>query len=292
MITCYRTLLGTFVYTVIVVLAAPFPTATGLFLTFPALNGLAFFFSSQSDVESMARSMLWVPVINGALCAIYILAFLAFAQAPYITFNAWLLVIIIGLAWWRLASLEAIEEGIPADRQVRFGSVVTSTGCVAVVVATVAFGKFVPTQLPMWSVDFTNILELVLSVLWQSKLKIFLFAMCLAGFLIATARLPLTPSVRGILGGLPVVPFGSLASIAGDGTAGLAERVHTLERMVESVWLGPAVAVWFIYGYSRYLHRRRPWVTGDAAARFAVLAVGWLLCGAVIAGIAYAISTL
>ena len=41
---------------VIVVLAAPFPSAAGMFLVFPALNGLGFFFSAPAAVERRRRS--------------------------------------------------------------------------------------------------------------------------------------------------------------------------------------------------------------------------------------------
>jgi hypothetical protein len=46
-------------------------------LTFPALNGLAFFFAEQRSVGPMARSMLWLPVINGSLCAAFMIVFLS-----------------------------------------------------------------------------------------------------------------------------------------------------------------------------------------------------------------------
>ena len=59
-----RVAAGTAVYICLVVLAAPFPHAAGLMLTFPALNGLAFFFAEQPSIGPMARSMLWLPVIN------------------------------------------------------------------------------------------------------------------------------------------------------------------------------------------------------------------------------------
>ena len=61
-----QTLLGTAVYTITIVLAAPFPRAAGMFLMFPALNGLAFFFSPPPAIAPMTASMLWMPVINGA----------------------------------------------------------------------------------------------------------------------------------------------------------------------------------------------------------------------------------
>src|SRR5579864_5870038 len=97
--TILRVLFGTLVYVLIIVLAAPIPSAAGLFLTFPALNGLAFLYSPPSSTESMARSMLWMPVINSALCGAYIIAFLAFS--PFVTPSllAWTLVIAVAALW-------------------------------------------------------------------------------------------------------------------------------------------------------------------------------------------------
>jgi len=288
-ITLYRTLLGTFVYTIIVVLAAPFPSAAGLFLTFPALNGLAFYFSPQSSVPDMARSMLPVPVINGALCALYVVVFLALAQVHYITVIAWALIFIVAYVWWRLAWREDVR---PPEHQLRFAIIVTVVGCAAAIIATFVIGEFASAQEPASSPNYGDMFYLIPAVLWRSKLKIILFAICLAAFLIITARLPITPRGRGILGALPIVPFGGLVSIAGDWTATLTERVHSFEGAVGSVWLGPAVAVWFIYGYSTYLRSRRPRTMDDDIESFAVLISGWLLSGVIILTAAYLLSSI
>jgi hypothetical protein len=97
--------------------------------------------------------------------------------------------------------------------------------------------------------------------------------------------------VRGILAGLPIVPFGGLVSVAGD-SGDLSEHLNIFERMATSVWLGPAVAIAFIYGYSRYLNTRQPLETTalDSTVKFAVLVAAWFLCGLAILGIAYALS--
>jgi len=62
-----RVAVGTAVYVTIVVLATPLPAAAGLMLTFPALNGLAFFFSEDERAASIAKSMFWMPAVNGVL---------------------------------------------------------------------------------------------------------------------------------------------------------------------------------------------------------------------------------
>ena len=75
-----RVAVGTAVYVVIVALAALLPSAAGLMLTFPALNGLAFFYSDDASATSIARSMFWMPVVNGVLCACYVVLFLLLAK--------------------------------------------------------------------------------------------------------------------------------------------------------------------------------------------------------------------
>jgi uncharacterized metal-binding protein len=50
-----------------------------------------------------------------------------------------------------------------------------------------------------------------------------------------------------------------------------------------------AVAVWFIYGYSKFLNTRQPLHTPllDSTMKLGVLLVAWLLCFVTILGIAY-----
>jgi hypothetical protein len=290
--TFYRTLLGTIIYTIIIILAAPFPSAAGLFLTFPALNGLAFFFSPPDSVESMARSMLWMPVINGTLCAAYIAAFLALSHLAAPTVVAWILVVAVAGLWLAIASRQGVRAGIARKHQVVYGIVVVVAGCaLAAIALRVLNGHAVD------SGRFANLVissDSPLQILWNGKLKIALFAACLLLFLVVTERMPISPGVRGILAGLPIVPFGGLLSVAADGGVDLDGRVHIFERMATSVWLSPAVAVAFIYGYSTYLGSRQPLGTPDAerAMKFAVLVTAWSLCGAAILGVAYVVASL
>jgi hypothetical protein len=290
--TFYRTLLGTIIYTIIIILAAPFPSAAGLFLTFPALNGLGFFFSPPESIEPMTRSMLWMPVINGALCAAYIAAFLALRHVAAPTAVAWVLAIAVAGAWLAIASRKSVRGGIARKYQAAYGIVVVLAGCALVAVGLhVLSGHAIGSgwsKYPVISHDF------LLQILWSSKLKIALFAACLLLFLMATARLPISPGVRGILTGLPIVPFGGLLSVAADGGVDLGERVHIFERMAASIWLSPAIAVAFIYGYSTYLGSRQPPGTPDSGRvmKFAVLVAAWSLCGAAILGVAYVVASL
>jgi hypothetical protein len=292
-ITLLRLALGTLVYAVIVVLAAPFPSAAGLLLTFPALNGLAFFFSPRADVAAVARTMLCMPIINGALCAIYIAALLALGDRTPPVATAWVLIAAIVGAWCAIVPRKTVRTGIPDGRaQLVFGLIVTLAGA-ALVWASLAWldgssllakaGRAAAAA-PTW--------QSVGTVLWAARLKLGLFAACLALFLLATSYFPIPPAVRGILAGLPIVPFGGLVSVAAD--AGLAERLQVLARMETSVWFGPAIATWFVYGYAQFLLRRRPNPSpaADGLARFAGLIVGWLACGRIIIGVAHALDAI
>jgi hypothetical protein len=290
LLTFTRLLIGTIAYAIIIVLAAPFPGAAGLFLTFPALNGLGFLFSPRENVEPMAKSMLWMPVINGTLCAVYIVLFLRFGQVASSTMLAWVLVIGATGVWLAVVSRRIVSDGIARTHQLIYGIVVLLVGCaLAAIAARLSNGHVVGSALTSrLPISF----DVLLQILSQSRLKITLFAACLLLFLVLTARLPISPGVRGILAGLPIVPLGGLVSVAGDSGAALGDRLHIFERMALSVWLGPAVAIAFIYGYSKYLSSRRllEATSLDATMRFVVLVAAWLLCGLAMLGIAYALS--
>jgi hypothetical protein len=205
---------------------------------------------------------------------------------------AWVLVVAVAGVWFAISSRQGVKAGIARKHQVIYGIVVVLAGCALVAIALrVLNGHAVD------SGRFANLVissDFPLQILWNSKLKIALFAACLLLFLVVTERMPITPGVRGILAGLPIVPFGGLLSVAADGGVDLGERVHIFERMATSVWLGPAVAVAFIYGYSTYLGARPRLGAPDSgrAMKFAVLVTAWALCGVAILGIAYVVAHL
>jgi len=82
------------------------------------------------------------------------------------------------------------------------------------------------------------------------------------------------------------VPFGGLVSIAGYG-GDISERIAALKGMGVGVWLGPAVASWFVFFTSRILGERRPRQSAraDFWERLATVVLGWIACGVVIAAI-------
>src|ERR1700692_4259392 len=91
---------GTCVYAVIVVLAATQPSAAGMMLTFPALNGLAFFFSGDAKAASIAKSMFWMPIVNGTLCALYMALFFPLARTLLPAVVGWSLLLGVMVLWF------------------------------------------------------------------------------------------------------------------------------------------------------------------------------------------------
>jgi hypothetical protein len=285
---------GTVVYVAIVVLAAPLPAAAGLMLTFPALNGLGFFFSEDARAAAMARSMLWMPVINGALCAGYILAFAALARTDASVPGAWGLLLVVVLAWYASVSRRRVRAGIARERQLAYALGVTLAGVVLAVVAGAASTRMAGGLMALPGAADAADAGWIAETIWRSWLKIALFAVALAVFLPAIAYLPISDSTRGILTGLPIVPFGGLVAIAGDAGMSADARLAILAGMLRGVWLAPAVAVWFILGFSRFLDartkRRSP--AADTAIRSGALVAGWLAAFAVIVVVGYGIEAL
>jgi hypothetical protein len=285
---------GTAVYVAIVVLAAPLPAAAGLMLTFPALNGLGFFFSEDARAAAMARSMLWMPVINGVLCAGYIVAFAALAPTGAATLAAWGPLLMVVLAWYAGVSRRWVGAGIAPARQLAYALAVTLAGVVLAVVAGAVSTRIASGLAALPGAPGVEHAGWIAETIWRSRLKIGLFAVALAVFLPAIAYLPISDSTRGILTGLPIVPFGGLVAIAGDAAISADARLAILAGMLRGVWLAPAVAVWFILCFSRFLDgraaRRSP--AADSGVRLAALVAGWLAAFAVVVVAGYGLETL
>lgn len=267
-----RVLLGTAVYVLIVLLATPFPAVAGLMLTFPVLNGLAIFRSKTS----IAASMLLMPVLNGGLCAGCIIAFLLFAQRMSTSLLAWLLMAIISVAWVLIVFSESMRKGIALERQRRYAVLVTVVGALLAAGTLLITEPLVGTQghAPNWH-EFASWSGLGQTIA-HSRVKIILFALGYSTFLAFTQVLPLSAGVSGILAGLPLVPFAALFSVAGDDSIDVAIRAAIFTQMSVSVWLAPPIAIWFIYGFSRY----RTSASGlIVKRRLLALVTGWMLCG-------------
>src|SRR5262249_13897877 len=160
--------------------------------------------------------------------------------------------------------------GIARERQLTYAVAATLVGALLVVVAGAAARTASGSVPDAAAADGGRwIIETILN----SRLKVALFAATLAALLPVTAYLPISDSTRGILSGLPLVPFGGLVAIAGDGSMSADARLAIIDGMAHGVWLGPAVAIWFIFCFSRYLSARTKMKSpaADAAVRFGAL---------------------
>jgi hypothetical protein len=242
----------------------------------------------------MARSMLWMPVINGALCAGYILAFAALARTDASVPGAWGLLLVVVLAWYASVSRRRVRAGIARERQLAYALGVTLAGVVLAVVAGAASTRMAGGLMALPGAADAADAGWIAETIWRSWLKIALFAVALAVFLPAIAYLPISDSTRGILTGLPIVPFGGLVAIAGDAGIGADARLAIIAGMLRGVWLAPAVAVWFILCFSRFLAARATSRSpaADAAIRFGALVAGWLAAFAVVVVAGYGLEAI
>ncbi|MGB6537062.1 MAG: hypothetical protein WBF58_13985 [Xanthobacteraceae bacterium] len=289
-----RVVVGTAVYVVIVMLATSLPAAAGLMLTFPALNGLAFYFSEDGRAAAIARTMLWMPVVNGVLCAAYVLLFLLLARTLPPTPLGWGLLLAVTAAWFAWVSRQHVRAGIAPPRQLLFATAVTIAGlalAAATMLLMLRFGISPPrAAIASNPADASWLTD----AFARSSPKIALFALTLAIVLSAIEYVPISDAVRGILAGLPIVPFGGLVGIGGDPSLGIDARIQMFLGMIGGLWLGPPIALWYVYYFSRYLSARRRVGArlADSFMRFAALLAAWLVTFVVIVVIAYMISAL
>jgi hypothetical protein len=289
-----RIVVGTGIYIVIVALATPLPPAAGLMLTFPALNGLAFYFSEDARAAAIARTMFWMPVVNGALCAGYLVLVLLLATAVPPTALGWGLLLIAAALWFAWVTRRHVRAGIDLSRQSAFAIAATLAGILLAAVTMLVITRWgISSPAAVFASNPADGGGIVAAIV-HGRLKIALFALTLAVLVLAIHFVPISDSTRGILAGLPIVPFGGLVSIASDFSLSADARVQIFRGMIAGVWLGPAVAIWYIFYFSRFLIARRPAGTmaADALWRFGALLLAWLVTFAVFVAIAYALSAL
>jgi hypothetical protein len=289
-----RVIVGTGIYLVIVLLATPLPAAAGSMLTFPALNGLAFFFSEDERATSIAKTMFWMPIVNGAFCAAYITLFLLLATTLPPTLVGWGLLLAEAVLWFAWVSRSHVRAGIDPSSQLMFAIAATLAGILLTAATMLIMARLgISAPRPAFASNPTD-LGWIADAVDRNGIKIGLFALTLAVFVSAIAYFPISDSTRGILAGLPIVPFAGLVSTAGDPSLGVGARVQVLLGMIGGVWLGPPIAMWFVYAFSRYLGARRKARTrpADTLWRFAALLTAWLLTFAAMVMVGYAISAL
>ena len=289
-----RIIVGTGIYVVIVVLAARLPAAAGLMLTFPALNGLAFLFSPDDKAAAIAKTMFWMPVVNGALCAGYILVFLLLARTLPPVSVGWGLLAVVAASWFVWVSRPAVRRGIDPSSQLKFGLAATLLGVALAAATLLALTHLAIAPRDTALASDAGHWSWIADAIVRSKLKIALFALTLAIFILAVQYWPVSDSTRGILAGLPIVPFGGLVAVGGDAGMTADLQLQTFLGMIGGAFLGPAVAIWFIYGLSRVLGARTKASVPatDSVLRFGALVVGWLVTFAMILAIAWAMNAL
>ncbi|MBX3649906.1 MAG: hypothetical protein KF771_00865 [Burkholderiales bacterium] len=247
-------------FALIVALAGRFPTAAGLMLTFPALNGLAFILSRQDTVGPITATMLWMPLLNGVLCVAYLALFVLLAAPATATALAWVLAAGVAALWLLLVTRRRIRNGVPPQLQPAY-------------VLTVALCGIALTGL-WWlfaAATGTETGEAAKPAL--TWLKTLLFALALWLLIVLPPRFRWKDGASGILSGMPLVALAGLLSVAQDTAVDLEVRRALLAQMMSGVWLAPAMAVGFIYSTSRLLLRPRM-----HHLRIAVVVGGWLLC--------------
>jgi hypothetical protein len=197
------------------------------------------------------------------------------------------------MALWLVWILQ-VRRGIERKHQLAYGIAVTFAGTVLAVAAVSwsALSESPPDIRPVTSelMDTGWMIEAIR----QSRWKITLFAVTLTAFIVSAAFFAISDSTRGILAGLPIVPFGGLVSVAGDFGTGVEERLQIFRGMIGSVWLGPVVAVWFIYGLASFYGAREASTVKwrNESMRFFALVTGWAACFLAIIAISQVILTL
>lgn len=276
------------IYIVLLWISGWAPTATGLMLTFPTLNGLALYFEGPTNAGGVARTMMLLPVINGLLCAVYIWTFLLtshLGEARTLTTICTALVIAlwIGSGMWIAARKRAGRAtGIADDAQPRYA--ILATIIFLTLAASLAFLHPRPElSAPGAHAGWPGVAQ-VPHELWKAassnQAKCWLFLIGLVVFVLLSSHPRVAPEVRGFMGGFPIVPFGGLVSITWD--LELDAALTSLQQMAGSVWASPVVPIWFILLFTRTItHTRARPIQGMG------LLLGWLLCLVAIAGISW-----
>jgi hypothetical protein len=230
-------------------------------------------------------------VVTVALRAGYIVLFLLLAGRLAPASLAWILLAAIVAVWFAWVTRRAVRSGIERDSQFRFAVVSTFAALLLAAVALLALHDLDVSPPRHALATPPGGIDGIVAVIGGSELKIAMFALTLAVFAAAIQYWRISDSTRGILAGLPIVPFGGLVSVAADTALSADARSQIFLGMAGSIWLGPTVAIWFIYGFSRHLGARSKSSSprADALSRFGALLLGWALTFGVIAALAVAI---
>jgi hypothetical protein len=270
--------LGTSFYIVLISVARLFPTAAGMMLTFPALNGLTLVAAPQREnVAGATRTMLFMPVLNCLLCALYVFAFL-WLNPKGALFE---LIAALGVIWVIIAGSLVLQK---VEIRCKRNQLVYVCVCtLALVILLLAFVGYTPERTPISTSDsnWWQFME-------QNWGKLALFAICLTTVILVSDFLSLWFSsslisrLLGVLGGFPLVPFFGLYTVAYPEGKSVGERLDAFGSFAVSIWFGPVVAFGFIILFSEHLLRRGRYEHGQWLTRFAWAFPFWAGCFGVI----------
>jgi hypothetical protein len=268
-IAAIKLALGIIFYIVIITAARLFPTAAGMMLIFPMLNGLTLAAAPQKEsVQRAANTMLLLPIANCSLCGFYILTF------TWINPSGPRVSLLFGLAaLWVIfaASIVHYKVEIRGKRNQLIYILVCTILCLLMMAALIGYEPK-SKVLAATSVPWFEFLK-------QNAIKILLFVMsfsaiiAISDFVATQSSSPLLSRLLGILSGIPLVPLFGLYTIA-DPTGEMAgRRVEIFGSLAVSIWLSPIIAIGFIFLFCEFLlktARYNAW-----AYRFAFLIPFW-----------------
>jgi hypothetical protein len=268
--------LGTSFYVLLLSVAYYFPTAGGMMLTFPALNGLALAAAPKGEnAEGATRTMLFMPVLNGLLCALYIFSFL-WLKPDGALFG---ILTAIGVIWAVIVGIIVGQEIELTGKKNQFLFILVCT--LSLLILMIPLFAYAPHRTIITSSDSSWA-----QLMSQSGARIGLFALCLSVVIIISDFLSkLIPSLLvsrllGAFGGFPLVPFFGLYSVAAAEGRTTNARLEDFGSLAVSVWLGPLIALAFIMSFSGYLQTRGRLYDreGRWVKRFVLAIPFWLAC--------------
>lgn len=267
-----KVVFGTALFVVVLWIAQHRPSAAGMMVTFPALNGIGLLFADPPELEEVAGAMLFLPVINAALCVLYLNLFESWGksarQSP--TAISFALLGILGVGWFFLAWLITNNDwkvGPGYDLVYALGAALAGAGIIAASLRRQTEGPGTNETVPF------------AAIIGRNRLRILLFMLTLALAVVAH-RLTNSSAVLGVLSALPLVGMFSLHAVAANDSLSPAQRYSDLNAMRDGVWFGPTIAITFIMVFWRCLEQIAQFTSGLAymALGSLLLIVGWAIC--------------
>jgi hypothetical protein len=275
-----KAVVGTGLFTLILWCAqSSNPRAAGMMLTFPALNGLGLLTAESRDLHLMARAMLPMIVLNGLLCATYVVAQSQLRSRPT-SLSPCVRV------WTVLGACVVLWGGVALWVAPLLQSYLVSSRQIIAFIGTYAVTSVPLTALLLWShVDEHGCgRQRFWGVIRSNAVRVGgMLGLLVLVMLLARSG---AEAWAGRLSAVPLIPFYSLLMLP-------STQVHTstevtrLEQMGGTVLLGPLVAMTFVWVFVQYLSALplpRSTVSSLAAGVLGLLVL-WSVCGLMIWGV-------